>query len=78
MQGNRNRKLPLSMLQWDRYPVRTCRSLHHCEVCFRDIDLGQKYRDGGYSRRAHVACLDRIGSGGTDSPARDAVDSVPR
>jgi hypothetical protein len=58
MQGRRNRRLPLSMLQWDRYPIRTCRSLHYCEVCCRDIVIGQPYRDGGYSRRAHVACLD--------------------
>lgn len=58
MQGRRNRKLPFSMLQWDRYQIRVCRSLHHCEVCRKDITLGQQYRDGGYSRRAHVTCLD--------------------
>lgn len=47
----------LSMLAWDRYPVRTCRSLHHCEVCDKDITYGQRYRDGGFSRRAHDACI---------------------
>ena len=46
----------LGQLAWGRYPVRTCRSLHHCEICCLDIVLGEPYRDGGYSRRAHVTC----------------------
>ena len=53
-----NRKHTLSMLQWrTKYPIRTCYSLHHCEVCRKDITLGQRYFDGGYSRRAHVTCV---------------------
>lgn len=51
MQGRRNRKLPLSMLNWSKYPVRVCRSLHFCEICCVDITVGEEYRDGGYSLR---------------------------
>lgn len=46
----------LSELEWAKYPVRTCRSLHHCEICSSPIVMGEQYRDGGYSRRAHEAC----------------------
>lgn len=48
----------LAQLPWERYPVRVCRSLHHCEVCGKSIVLGESYRDGGFSRRAHVSCLE--------------------
>lgn len=41
-----------------KYPVRTCYTLHFCEICQRDITLGQQYYDGGYGRRAHVGCAD--------------------
>ncbi len=57
MQGRRNRKVPLSMLAWEKYPIRVCRWLNHCVVCCNDIVTGEQYRDGGYSRRAHVKCL---------------------
>lgn len=39
-------------------PIRTCRSLHHCCICGNDITLGQRYHDGGYGRRGHVACAE--------------------
>lgn len=38
------------------YPIRTCRTLHECYICRKDIVLGQMYFDGGYGRRAHVDC----------------------
>lgn len=44
-------------IDWSKYPIRTCQSLHCCDVCGESITLGQQYRDGGYGRRAHVACL---------------------
>lgn len=47
----------LANLSWDKYPLRTCRSLHACEICGKDITLGERYRDGGYRRRAHETCL---------------------
>jgi len=48
----------LSMLQqWEKYPIRVCRTLHHCEFCGKDIVDGERYHDGGYSRRAHVKCV---------------------
>ncbi len=39
------------------YPVRTCYSLHYCELCRRNITYGEAYHDGGYGRRAHVSCV---------------------
>ena len=59
MTAREARHKTLSQLPWDRYPLRVCRSLHHCEVCNGDIRLGQEYFDGGYGRRAHVACIER-------------------
>ena len=41
-------------------PVRICRTLHHCFLCQSRIVCGQEYADGGYSRRAHTACLARF------------------
>jgi hypothetical protein len=38
-------------------PLRTCNSLHHCCICNRSIMMGERYRDRGYGRRAHDACL---------------------
>lgn len=38
-------------------PVRTCRTLHGCVLCGKDITLGQEYRDKGYGARAHEACF---------------------
>ena len=43
----------LHKIDWFKYPERTCRSLHECRVCGGGIVAGQKYRDGGYGRRAH-------------------------
>ena len=45
---------------WRRYPLRMCRSLHHCEICSRSIMAGEQYYDGGYTRRAHVACAESV------------------
>jgi hypothetical protein len=38
-------------------PIRTCRSLHFCELCGKSITLGERYHDGGYGYRAHVECV---------------------
>ena len=48
-------------IDFSKYPVRTCQSLHCCDVCGESITLGQEYRDGGYGRRAHVACVGETG-----------------
>lgn len=37
-------------------PVRTCRYLHTCFLCEKDIVDGQKYIDGGYGKRCHFIC----------------------
>src|SRR6266853_6571068 len=43
-------------IDYGKYPVRTCRSLHHCEICGRDITHGNSYHDGGPGKRVHVLC----------------------
>ena len=48
---------------WWSYRVRTCYSLHHCEVCDGEITHLQKYYDGGCDRRAHVDCVARMENG---------------
>jgi hypothetical protein len=40
------------------YPLRKCMSLHDCEICRKNITLGQKYYDGGYDNRYHKECVD--------------------
>jgi hypothetical protein len=44
-------------IDWKKYPVRTCKSLHTCELCGYSIRCGSLYRDGGYGRRAHTSCV---------------------
>jgi hypothetical protein len=39
-----------------KYPVRICRTVHHCEACDKDIVFGEKYHDGGFGKRAHFLC----------------------
>ena len=41
-----------------RYKVRTCLYLNECCLCGKAITAGQQYHDGGYSRRAHVKCVE--------------------
>lgn len=54
--ANKGELNDMANLSVGKYPIRTCRSLHHCELCSKDITLGQRYRDGGYGRRLHVEC----------------------
>jgi hypothetical protein len=44
-------------IDYGKYPVRTCRTLQHCELCGRDITHGNSYHDGGPGKRAHVLCV---------------------
>lgn len=44
---------------WE-YPLRTCRTLLFCQICQSDILCGEKYYDGGYSRRVHEECADEL------------------
>ena len=48
---------PPKPIDWQHYPIRTCRWLNGCVICRGDITCGQQYYDGGYSRRAHVSCV---------------------
>jgi hypothetical protein len=44
-------------IDWRRYDLRTCQTLHACAICGNDITLGQRYWDGGKGRlRAHETC----------------------
>jgi hypothetical protein len=49
-----------SALMWYEYPVRVCRTMHECRLCWETIELGESYRDGGYGKRAHVGCVERM------------------
>lgn len=69
---------PLGELVIARYPVRTCRSLHHCEICERDITLGEQYHDGGYGRRIHVRCASRHGYNEQGKENSDPRRQVPQ
>jgi hypothetical protein len=44
---------------WRKYRVRTCYTMHFCEICRNAISLGEIYFDGGYGRRAHVECVEK-------------------
>jgi len=46
-------------IDWDKYPVRICKTLHKCAICNQGIYLNQCYYDGGYGRRAHTHCVDK-------------------
>ncbi len=44
---------------WLRRKLRYCYTMHECALCGGKILLGQYYRDGGHSRRAHDECVAR-------------------
>jgi hypothetical protein len=46
----------LARLRVDKYPLRICRTMHKCAACGGTICDGQRYYDGGHSRRIHEAC----------------------
>lgn len=48
----------MKKINYHKYKIRVCYSLHHCALCLKDIKCGEMYYDGGYSRRAHVSCVD--------------------
>ena len=52
------------------YPLRVCKSLHHCELCAKQITYGEEYFDGGYNRRAHRKCV-------MQSPAPQPEEAKP-
>ena len=47
-------------IDWSKYPVRTCRTIHQCAICGTDITCGDTYRDGGFGIRAHTHCADEL------------------
>ena len=47
----------LTYMDWVRYDVRSCQSMHFCRICNKDIVASERYYDGGYGRRAHVTCV---------------------
>ena len=58
-------------IDWSKYPVRKCLSLHECKICGQKILMYHTYRDGGYGRRAHVKCV--LG----DKPLEEWPTSTP-
>lgn len=45
---------------YNEYPLRICRTLHECNICRKPIMCGEYYYDGGYSRRVHKDCYDKL------------------
>lgn len=43
---------------YNQYPLRTCMTMHECQICGQRIDIGEEYYDGGLSRRVHKVCFD--------------------
>jgi len=50
--------------------VRTCLYGDRCLVCLDRIRSGERYRDGGHGRRAHLACADEVAVGRRSEPTR--------
>ena len=46
------------MSDYTKNKIRTCKTLHFCELCKGRIEWGQRYYDGGYGKRAHDLCAD--------------------
>ena len=44
-------------INWKKYKIRTCRTLHECAICGTGIYVGDPYFDGGYGKRAHKLCV---------------------
>lgn len=49
-------KKELTYINWKKYPMRKCRSMHECYCCRKTIRDGEIYYDGGFNRRAHQSC----------------------
>ena len=47
---------------YDQYPKRICRTFHYCQICKDNIHAGEEYYDGGYNRRVHTDCFERMRS----------------
>lgn len=48
----------MSKIDYGKYPMRICRTMHECAECPNTILAGQEYLDGGYGRRVHLNCAD--------------------
>jgi hypothetical protein len=46
-------------IDWEKYPIRLCYTMHECSLCGGKIRSYTRYHDGGYGRRAHVRCVEQ-------------------
>jgi hypothetical protein len=46
-------------IDWEKYPIRMCYTMHTCRLCGGKIRSYTGYYDGGYGRRAHLKCAKR-------------------
>ena len=44
------------IIDFTKYKIRVCLTVHNCENCLSVIHPGEQYHDGGYGRRVHVKC----------------------
>lgn len=47
----------MKVVDYMKFPVRTCRTQHTCALCQRPITLSDQYYDAGAYRKAHVTCV---------------------
>jgi hypothetical protein len=52
----RNPKLK-ELIDWTKFPIRRCYSLHECDICHQDIVYRARYYDGGARGHAHKDCV---------------------
>ena len=45
---------------YNEYPLRLCYTMHDCQICKGTILAGECYYDGGFGRRAHQECADKL------------------
>ena len=48
----------MKSIDWFKFPLRNCKSLHECGICGLKITFGEDYYDGGYGKRAHSRCAE--------------------
>lgn len=46
-------------MNYTKYKLRKCKSLHECVICGNKIKYDQLYYDGKYGNRAHKICAER-------------------
>jgi hypothetical protein len=46
-------------MNYTKYKLRKCKSLHDCNICGNRIKYNEYYFDGGYGKRVHKYCAEK-------------------